>query len=297
MKIINSEFNEIKNFSDSKYNIIYSQVIEFLKSIIKDEKIMLNIIKENDDIIFQETIGKEYSIKAHDGSIRKYKFPDSASAFKTNMAVNIDDNELTLTPGICLRPASSKHHIIHELLHAMSSNRHNYFNDEGIVYTKTGTKVDYYDRNLDDYSNGEKISSDGLNEGMTELLTSIITNEYTGTYAHLAVICNLLMRSNNNLIDAYFSKNLEELEKFYRDLEEKQSIITRNDLCQLSSNTTDEELIAKIITGSIQYNKECNNEIDLSTLDNIINYLDRSYILDSGSWKDLINIENLNKKI
>ena len=168
------------------------------------------------------------------------------------------------------------------------------FDDEGITYTKTGTKIDYYNRSLDEYSKEKNFSSDGLNEGITELLASIITKEYTGNYAPYVVISKLFMNNNNYLLNAYFDDNISEFEKFYKDVEEKQSLVTREDFKILTSKCTDYEMTSKIIVAGIKYCKSNGQEISDEELNLMINYLDNNLMLDSGSWYDLIS-ENVSK--
>ena len=285
MKIINNSFQDCED-KDNIFSNIYNEVIEYLKTRIDDEQLLNRIIDNCNHSIIQLTDGQTYTILAHDGSFKNYKYSDSAAAFKTNMAISVKENEISIIPGIVLRPNYNKHQLIHELLHVISSNQHNYFNEEGIAYTKTGTKIDYYDKNLNDYNMENNPSSDGLNEGITELLASIITNEYTGNYPGYLVIANLLTSCNNQLLNAYFSNDPAVLESFYNDLEEKQSIISRDDLCKLNSKEINDDELIKLINGAIKYNNAYNNEIDLN---GISNYLDQFYMLDSGSWAEVIS--------
>ena len=78
------------------------------------------------------------------------------------------------------------------------------------------------------------------------------------------------------------------MEKFYKDVSEKQSLITREDFINLDSKCFDFEMIAKIIIAGIEYNKSYGKEITNEELNFLINYLDNYLILDSGSWHDLI---------
>lgn len=285
MKIINSNFQECQDV-DNSFTNIYNQVIEFLKTRIEDEQLLSQVINNCNHSIIQLTDGNSYTILAHDGTFKNYKYPGSAAALKTNMAVSVKKSEISIIPGIALRPNYNKHQVIHELLHVISSNQHNYFNEEGVAYTKTGTRIDYYDKGLNDYNIENNPSSDGLNEGITELLTSVITNEYTGNYPGYLVVASLLMSCNNQLLNAYFSSDTNTLESFYNDLEERQSVISRDDLCKLDSKALDDTQLLKLIVGAIRYNNAYNNAIDM---EEISNYLDRFYMLDSGSWSDLIS--------
>ncbi|MBE6158855.1 MAG: hypothetical protein E7159_03425 [Firmicutes bacterium] len=284
MKLINSDFQECQDTNNSFANI-YNQVIEYLKTTIDDEQLLSQVINNCNHSIVQLTDGNSYTILAHDGTFKKYKYRDSSAAFKTNMAISVKENEISIIPGIALRPNYNKHQVIHELLHVISSNQHNYFNEEGIAYTKTGTRIDYYDKGLNDYNMENNPSSDGLNEGITELLASIITNEYTGNYPGYLAVASLLMSCNNQLLNAYFSSDTSTLESFYNDLEEKQSVISRDDLCKLDSKELDDAQLLKLIVGAIRYNNAYNNTVDMN---GITNYLDKFYMLDNGSWNDLI---------
>lgn len=207
------------------------------------------------------------------------------------MIVNVNKDEISIIPGVALRPNFNKHQLVHELFHTISSNQHNYFNKDGIAYTKTGTKIDYYDKNLEDYNMNYNPSSDGLNEGITELLASMITNEYTGIYPGHLVVASLLTFCNNQLLNTYFSSNIKTLESFYNNLEEKQNVIAMDDLCKFNSKEFNDDDLIKLIVGALKYNKSYNNEIDIT---DISNYLDKYYMLDSGSWSNLI-LESMNK--
>jgi hypothetical protein len=284
MKIIDSNFNEISS-NTSKYYDTYNSIINYLDGVISDDAVKSDVMGKT-NIFIQETNGDEFSIRMSNGSIRRNKLPSSTGALKTNMLIDANDEEIRIIPGVALRPNYTDHQLVHELLHALSSNEHNYFNND-ITYTKTGTDISFYDRNLDDYYMDNNPSSEGLNEGITELLASQITGEYTGNYANLVVIANLLSTSNNSLIDAYFSKDSRLLEEFYNDLEEKQSIISREDLISLKSKNRDDELTARIIAGSIEYSKACNTYNE-ELCNNMMSYLDNHYMLDYGSWSDMI---------
>lgn len=284
MKIINSSFQECED-TNNTFNNTYNQVIGFLKEKIHDEQLLGQIISNCNHSIIQLTDGNFYTILGHDGNFKSYKYSDSAAAFKTNMAVKINEKEIYIIPGIALRPKYNKHQLIHELLHVISSTQHNYYNEAGIAYTKTGTKIDYYDKNLNNYNMTDNPSSDGLNEGITELLASMITNEYTGNYPGYVAVASLLISCNDLLLTAYFSSDTKNLESFYDDLEAKQSVITRKDLCSLDSKKLSDDELIKLIVGALKYNDAYNNKIDITE---IANYLDKFYMLDSGSWMDLI---------
>ena len=287
MKIIDSNFKDIENDS-SLFNDIASKIIEYLKTKINDEELFNHIVSNADHSLVQLTDGKTYTILAHDKSFKSYKFRDSAGAFKTNMAVSVSDKEINIIPGVALRPNYTIHQLIHELLHAISSNQHNYFNEEGIAFTKTGIKIDFFDKNLEDVSIPNNPSSNGLNEGITEALASIIDNQYTGNYPGYLTVASLLLAPNDLLLNSYFSKEIAPLEAFYNDLEEKQSIISRDDLINLESKSLNDSDLARIIAGTIKYNEAYNNQVDLSST---ANYLDKFYMLDSGSWSELLSAE------
>lgn len=287
MKIIDSSFKEHQD-TNNTFNDIYNNTIEYLKTRIDNEQLLEQINANSIHSLIQLTDGNTYTILADDGKFRTNKYRDSSAAFKTNMAISVKEDEVYIIPGVALRPNYNIHQLVHEQLHAISSNQHNYFDESGIFYTKVGTKIDYYDKSMNDYNKENNPSSDGLNEGITEYLASIITNEYTGAYPPYVVIANLLMSCNNQLLNAYFSSDPKVLESFYDDLEEKQSIISRNDLCGLNSTNLQDDELLKIIIGAIKYNEAYNNSIDITE---ISNYLDRFYMLNSGSWSNLITAE------
>jgi hypothetical protein len=285
MKIYNNNFQECPD-TNNFFSDTYNQIAHFLKERIRDEKLYNEIITNGNSTAVQITDGNTYKVLDHNRKYLTRNFMGSAAALKINIATIVDDKAIHILPGVALRPNFNKHQLVHELFHALSSTQHNYFNEEGITYFKFGTYVGYFDKNLNGVKMENNPSSDGLNEGITELLTSKLTNEYIGNYPGYVVMAGLLMSCNDKLLNAYFSSDLKELESFYSDLEEKQNVITRDDLCNLNSKKMDDSQLLKIITGAIKYNEAYNNKIDITTYSN---YLDRFYMLDSGSWIDLIS--------
>ena len=290
MKLIDNSFNEIENNLDNLNNTINS-INTYIKlnlgeDVLKDVDI--------DDALIQISNDSEYSIRMHNGNIKTLPMRDSSGAFKTNMIISVDKEKLSITPGIVLRPNFNTHQFIHEYLHVLSSKKDNYLDELGITYTKTGTKIDYYDKNLDDSNYYQKISAEGLNEGITEMLATKIDNKYTGNYAPFVVASELLSYDNDLLLKAYFSHDTKELIDFYNDLESKQNTITREDIINLSSKETNEEVIKKIIKGSIEYglSNSKNKDEFFNYTSNKLKQLDNSYILDSGSWSELLNLSD-----
>ena len=84
-------------------------------------------------------------------------------------------------------------------------------------------------------------------------------------------------------------KDIAGMEKFYKDVEERQALITRDDFITLSSKCTDTERLSKIISAGLEYNKSYGKEISENELDFFMNYLDSNFMLDSGSWRDMIS--------
>lgn len=291
MLVIDNKFRKIDNDITIRFDVVLNQIIKKLDEIVIDEGTR-NIIKENSEsIIVQLTDGVNYSLRIPNGNILTRQFPSNAGAFKTNMYNEQLPNEFHIMPGIALRKNFNEHDLTHELIHSLSFNQHNYYKEDGTFNTKTGTKIDYYDKNGNDKLVDYNASSDGINEGITELLTSKITNNYhMGNYAPFVALSQILIDANPNLLKAYFSRDVSELEKFYEDLETKQTSITRFDLTNLSSKETDLNILAKIINGAISYDKANNSNFNEEQLNNLINYLDTSYMLDAGSWSDLISI-------
>lgn len=294
MRVIDNNFNDA-NVDKSTYNQIYNKIVEELSKRITDENILKDMLDGNDQIIIQPTDGIKYVVKLPDSSLRTLRFNNDASAFRTNMDVNITNEELIIRSGIALRPNFNLHQLVHELLHAMSSNQVSKFDENGVTYTKVGTQIRYYKKNpnnsndLNDYNMPNNLSSDGLNEGITDYLASIITG-YQGNYPPLVIVAQLLMSSNNMLLNAYFSKSSKELEMFYTDLEEKQSIITREDIIGLNpKGSISDEIITKLIVGAINYNRAYGKELDKESYSKLINFMDTYIIPDTGSWKDVLD--------
>lgn len=290
MKLIDNKFNEVESGLDNLNNIVNS-INNYIKLNL-DEDILNDV--NLDDVLVQISNDNEYSIRMHNGNIKTLPMRDSSGAFKTNMIVSVDKEKMSITPGIVLRPNFNTHQFIHEYLHVLSSKKDNYLDENGITYTKTGTKIDYYDKNLDDSSYYPKISAEGLNEGITEMLATKIDNKYTGNYAPFVVISELLSYDNDLLLKAYFSQSTKELTNFYDNLESKQNTITREDIIKLSSKENNEEVIKKIIKGSIEYglSNSKNKDEFLKFTSDKLKQLDNSYILDNGSWSELLNLSD-----
>ena len=284
--MINEKFNVV----ETPENV--EQIINYIKDSLGkmniDSRILNELLLNMDNINIKIVDGETYSIKLPNGSLRQNKISNEVGALKTNMIINTNDDELNITPGVVMRKKFNNHQLIHEILHAMSSRQHNLYNEDGITYTKTGTKIDYYDKSLNDYPHEKNLSSDGLNEGITEYLASLLTNEYNGNYAPQVVISSLFMASNNKLLNAYFMNECSGIEKFYDDVEERQNLITRQDFINLTSKGYDFDLISKLIVAGIEYNKSYGKEMTEEELSGLIQYLDNNIILDSGSGKELI---------
>lgn len=287
MKVIDKNFNSVGEPSNVK------EIVNNIESTLRNTNVDKDILEESlsnfNDLFIQISEDDTYSIKLPNGSLRQNRISSGVGALKTNMSISVNPNELYIEPGIVMRKNFNNHQLTHEMLHGITSKKHNSFDENGITYTKTGTKIDYYDKSLDDYENPNNLSSNGLNEGITELLTSIITGEYTGSYAPFVVISYLFMSSNNYLLNAYFMKDIAGMEKFYKDVEERQALITRDDFITLSSKCTDTERLSKIISAGLEYNKSYGKEISENELDFFMNYLDSNFMLDSGSWRDMIS--------
>lgn len=295
MKVINEEFDVIETPANVEQIINY--IKDSLGKMNLDSNILNELLVSMDDINIQIVDRETYSIKLPNGSLRKNKISNEVGALKTNMVISANEKELNIIPGVVMRKNFNNHQLIHEILHGISSRQHNLYNEDGVTYTKTGTKIDYYDKSLNDYPNVTNLSSEGLNEGITEYLTSLLTNEYNGNYASQVVISSLFMTSNNNLLNAYFMNDSSGIEKFYEDVEEKQELITRRDFINLTSKSYDFDLISKIIAAGIEYNKAYGKEMTVEDLNGLTQYLDNNMILDSGSWKDLIANYHSNKTL
>lgn len=295
MKVINEEFDVIETPANVEQIINY--IKDSLGKMNLDSNILNELLVSMDSINIQIVDGEAYSIKLPNRSLRKNKISNEVGALKTNMVISANEKELNIIPGVVMRKNFNNHQLIHEILHGISSRQHNLYNEDGITYTKTGTKIDYYDKSLNDYPNVTNLSSEGLNEGITEYLTSLLTNEYNGNYASQVVISSLFMTSNNYLLNAYFMNDSSGIEKFYEDVEEKQELITREDFINLTSKSSNFDLISKIIAAGIEYNKAYGKEITEEDLNGLTQYLDNNMILDSGSWKDLIANYQANKTL
>lgn len=295
MKIINSDFDQIEQYEGTKFEEGHNKVLTYLRNVIKDEKVLSDIEKVCSNILIQKTDGKTYGIKDPSGEIKPMKYRN-ATAFKTPMEIKQEGNSLNVIPGIALRPTFNEnedrhyHTYIHELLHALSSIQDYQFDENGITITKTGTKIDYINKKFDSVPVEENLSADGLNEGVTEALATFIDGkpDYS-VYPLQTPIAELLLTSNSLLLNAYFSHDLSRLEAFYTDLEEKQNIITREDIYSLSANKLSIEQVSKLVIGAISYNRAYNPDCSQEYYDMIIRKLDIGYPLDNNMlWSNVI---------
>ncbi|MBR4830530.1 MAG: hypothetical protein IKZ96_02035 [Bacilli bacterium] len=287
IKYNNEKFIDAEQYAGSEFETWYNTTVSYLQNVIQDESVKADMLMDNDKYLIQKTDGDTCIVLGHDKIYRKKKFPLSAVAFECPMVVTfLRENLLGIMPGIALRPGYDAHAFIHELLHALSSTTIHFFNENGISYIKIGTKVKYIDKNME-YVDGKNLSAEGFNEGITEALASLITGRFTGQYPSHTAIGTLFVTSNSLALNAYFSHDLSRLEEFYKDLEEKQSIITREDLMNFGKDTS-EELIARIIAAGVAYNKAYNQDFDEQLYSLLIQNMDNADRLDNGSWRDLI---------
>ena len=226
------------------------------------------------------------------GKIADCHFGSGTYVVKTNMKVSVDENEITVTPGIALKPNYNAHEFIHEFFHAISTREHNYFDDNGVAYTKTGFKILFYDKELDDYEDYPKVECEALDEGFTELLTSIVDEKYTGRYAPYVVITELFTYNNDSLFKAYFSNYLDPLLDFFDDLDKRKVGITHEDLVELDPKETDIERLRIIVNGAVRYCLETskNKEEAIKFIQTKMDYLDEHCGYNYGSWHDFINM-------
>lgn len=142
-----------------------------------------------------------------------------------------------------------EHTFAHELFHYLSSDVEMTFNNNGAEYI-SGISIGIYDK--DDNVISEE--SRGLNEGITELLAIKQTGTHGGEYNIAVKIADILMgRNSQAIINAYFSTDKEQVEKFYEDFEKRQTTISSKQLKSIPASCNYFTLDINLIKGCLEY--------------------------------------------
>ena len=296
MKYIDDKYRIYdKNNIDFNVEKHWTNMLLFLKSIGVKEEILTQINKDYQDSIIEIINGEKYKVK-YNGDIYEYDFPRSVRAASNYIEQERVENGFRLKPGIVLRDKNIekfKHVFTHESIHMFAIKTELPYDNRGINYSKCGAGIVYY--NQDDQPINKDLDAKGLNEGITELLTQKYMNDKDiNIYELQTIIARIMTRHNRSLINAYFSRNDQDMKEFYKDFDERQSFITSKDLISMPENIiTDKEQVCSLLEGAISYNlsfvPQEKIEKEAEKLKDILSSLDRSldYGTDSFSYTEL----------
>lgn len=224
--------------------------LEFLKNEGISDSVLNEIKNSTEDLIVQYSKDNIYSV-IYKGEVKKFKYPSSAAAFAYLAEFKLFDDHYEVTPGICLKGENNFHNLAHEMFHVLSQNKILKMDENKNFYRKIGVAMPKYD--IDENETSE-YKATGLNEGITELLASKFTGQYTDTYNLNTVVADILIGLDRDLLDAYFSKNEDDVINFFDKFEKYQNVINKNELINMSKDVIyDEDLIKKYLMSAIEY--------------------------------------------
>ena len=305
MRFINNKFEKVEYQEELDVKKYILKIIQFINKLGLENEIISQIYLESDELILEYTDGKTYEEK-YISEVAQHKIPSSASAFCTLIEQKRIENGFMVIPGIVLRNRISDnlHTFTHELFHALSNRMYSPYDNNGINYTKSGFIIEYYDKEDNQVGLGLKLT--GLNEGMTELMTRMFCNEKgKNDYHFQLILCSIILYSDNSLINAYFSRNDNDVKLLIEKILNNQSTLNFQDLVNLPKNTIfDKNVIYKYLKGFIEYSL---NVIPIERLDsqiedikNIVSELDNDldYSFNDEYYSSLVNqiIEELHPK-
>lgn len=305
MKFINNKFEKVEYQEEINVNKYILKIIQFINKLGLENEIISQIYLESDELILEYTDGKTYEEK-YNGEVAQHKIPSFASAFCTLIEQKRTENGFMVIPGIVLRNRISDnlHTFTHELFHALSNRMYLPYDNNGINYTKSGFIIEYYDKEDSQVGLGLKLT--GLTEGMTELMTRMFCNEKgKNDYHFQLILCSIILNSDNSFINAYFSRNDNDVKLFIEKILNNQSTLNFQDFVNLPKNIIfDKNVIYKYLKGFIEYSL---NVIPTERLDsqiedikNIVSELDNDldYSFNDEYYSSLVNqiIEELHPK-
>lgn len=293
MKLVNGKLEKIDN----------DEIINSIETIIaKEEKFLLNkgysneISKRKDNLLILYC-DDNYNISIN-GRLKLQKILENAAAICRTLVFDMDKDKWKFTNGIILRKSNSSHNISHESFHALSKN--NILESEnGVFYDKTGVKIIGYNENGDEVD--ESLNADFLNEGITEMLTNEFCNEKeVGAYPFATYIAKLLTIHDDELLQAYFSKEKSDFKKFLNDFDSKQSIISSNELVEINSKTmlSDDEMF-NLVNACVTYGINSIDNIEkrqelIIKYNNILEEMDNNYLVSLNNNEKYCNTINNN---
>ena len=239
MKIYdNDTFSEINDVEKEEYfNNLVQKQIEFISKIV-NEKCDINTINDrvkNLQVVrFKESNPRSFNV-IDNGKIVSVRANPNAAAFFGIRKIENGEDKKEITNAIFISNTNSKHTVTHELFHALSSNTEITYDENGKGYNKKGLKIIGYDK--EDNILDRSLNADALNEGMTEMLAMKFDNskhaQSYDVYTYIADILNV--DTTNSLLNAYFLSDIEVFKNFLKEFDEKQKVISSEELVSMSS--------------------------------------------------------------
>lgn len=259
MKLYNRNLEEIENQErqDRIGNIVKRQ-IEFLVQTYGISEKMLQDRAEGLAVIERLHSDSTYFVE-YKGEKNELPNSRSVAAFVAMKKQEYDGDKWSFENGIYMNDSNSEHTIIHELFHFLSQKQQMGFDENGLGYAKSGVSISGYDRkdNLVDNS----LNANGLNEGITELLaTKIDTGSMPHGYAFQVHIADILISNqHNSLLEAYFSDDEKDFQKFLKEFDKKQNTVSSKKLIELSKAgqiVADTELLKGCLEYALSFCKD-----------------------------------------
>lgn len=295
MKIINLDFEEIGNFQNIDFDSIIKQMVKYMADFNLSKEELEEIYIHLKNTIIQYTDGKIGSGK-YDGIISKRRLSSANAASHTLIDQIKTDDGFKVTSGIYVKESIHKkiRDLIHELFHAASTKSILTFNNDNILYSKTGFSLHYWDENDDLVS--DEYNYRFLNEGVTEMLTLDHTHEEIDVYELNVVVARILSKYDPMIVKAYFSRNDELIKQFTARFNELQSTITSQFFAKLPpSDIYDPDLISNILKACVEYSinycQQMNIPFDKEWVLETVSVLDKScdFLLENGTYVELVS--------
>ncbi len=261
MKLYNRELEEIENTEQyaSVENIIKKQ-IEFLVQTYGIDEKLLQDRAEGLAVIERSSGDKTYFVE-YKGE--KQELPNSltAAAFVTTKRQDYDGEKWKFENGIYMSDSNREHTVIHELFHFLSKIQEMSFDENDVGYSKSGTLIEGYDR--DDNIVDISLQARGLNEGITELLTTKVdVGTKPDAYFFQSYIADILISNKHKaLLQAYFSSDKQDFERFIEEFESRQHSVSATKLIGM---TADGQIIAdsELLKGCLEYSLSFCKDMD-----------------------------------
>lgn len=262
MKLYNRELEEVENEDrEKRIQAIAEKNIAFLVSRYGIDEIFLR--EKLGKLAVVEKSGKSY-LAEYNGKKTEYSNHASAASFCGFMKQENFGDIWNFDVAVYTSDNNNDNTISHELFHYFSQNAEMPFNENEVGYVKSGVSISGYNRNDELVDNA--LNADGLNEGITEYLT---TQNYGSNcpdvYFYQSYIAGILLNSqNNNLINAYFSKDYNDFKNFLNDFDRRQNLVSSNQLISLKTTGTlvDTKLLKACLNYSLSF---CNDMEQLKT--------------------------------